>query len=221
MRKRSTTHLSLGNTWLLQVWVGLIMAFSACGDAGLPCDGPENCPGDMACVQGVCKERTCISSLDCSLEQHCDTTIGDCVDGCFEDSDCKFGETCHSGVCTQSPCTSTTIDCQAGQYCDAATGTCFEAAGPYCTPCTTSEDCGGGDNRCMYVGGTGPYCLPVCSTDRPCPAGFDCVPLSSSGEIVSYYCVALCGYINTADPDAWMNDVDASSGKLEQVPVAP
>ena len=171
----------------------LALLLSGCGNGGIECEGNQNCPADAACIQNACVKRACITSAQCKIEQYCEQQTGQCVGGCLEDSDCPYGEACKTGTCEPRGCRSTELDCAAGQYCDPFTGTCFDAAGPFCTPCTTAADCGGGNNRCTYSsGGTVPYCAPECSDDKPCPAGYDCVPFTSNGQIISYNCITLC-----------------------------
>jgi len=174
---------------------GLLLWTVGCNRSTNTCTSAENCPADDTCLANQCVPRMCRSSADCQLEQFCDLSNGQCTDGCAQDSDCAFGQSCASGVCNDKPCQNTALDCDAGEFCDAVTGTCFKAAAPYCAPCQSSADCGGGDNTCRYIAGDGPYCLVTCSEDQPCPAGYDCIPLKYDSDIVSYNCATLCQYL--------------------------
>lgn len=155
------------------------------------CTDSTQCAGDQTCVSGTCIQRTCRSSQDCTIGSHCDPVDGLCKSGCVEETDCPYGQTCVEGTCDTKPCRSTTLDCSVGEYCDPLTGTCFQAAGPYCKPCTTASECGT-DARCTYISGEGPWCAPACDASRPCPAGYTCTPFTNSGSVISYNCVTLC-----------------------------
>ena len=173
----------------------LLLSQMSCKPAPVYCESAANCPASSACVDGVCSQRTCYSSTDCIIGEHCDLELGRCETGCQMDSDCLYGQVCEGGgTCVDAPCQSTTLDCSAGEYCDVATGQCFDAAGLFCAECSSSEDCGGGDNLCVSVSGEGPWCSPACDADHPCPAGFDCLPFTRNGEIYTYACVGLCQY---------------------------
>ena len=173
----------------------LLLSQMSCKPAPVYCESAANCPTSSACVDGVCSQRTCYSSTDCIIGEHCDLELGRCETGCQMDSDCLYGQVCEGGgTCVDAPCQSTTLDCSAGEYCDVATGQCFDAAGLFCAECSSSEDCGGGDNLCVSVSGEGPWCSPACDADHPCPAGFDCLPFTRNGEIYTYACVGLCQY---------------------------
>lgn len=156
------------------------------------CQSSSDCKGDQACVDQVCKARTCISSESCVIGQYCDQITGSCVAGCRQDTDCKYGESCQGGSCAAKLCRSTNLDCAVGEYCDQFTGTCYKAAGPYCKPCDSSADCSGADSRCTYISGDGPFCAPACDEDHPCPAGYTCTAFTNTGEVTSYHCIALC-----------------------------
>lgn len=181
--------------------VGLLWVCVGCDDTQ-PCVGAENCPPDAACVAGACQPRECFSNTDCPMEQRCDLEPGQCEPGCSDDRDCYYGQTCTGGSCVTKPCTSTRLDCDAGEFCDVFTGECFTAAGPYCTSCSASEQCGGGNNLCAYVSGEGPYCLPECNADRPCPAGYDCLAIERGGGPAYYVCVTLCHYLEEVEAGA-------------------
>ncbi len=173
-----------------------------CQSSSMPCETSRNCPADHACVDGECRERTCLDNSDCAVESHCDAVLGQCVRGCQSDGDCPYGETCSGATCEARKCLSSNIDCDVGQYCDVGTGECFDAAGLYCAPCsdtTYSSDCGGGGNLCRYLYGNGPFCFPSCEGGLECPAGYSCIPLSAYGDVVTYVCVTLCDYIEQSE----------------------
>ena len=171
----------------------------------LVCEGQENCPGDSACVEGSCQLRACFGNADCPMEQFCNMDIGQCEAGCTNDKDCYFGATCSGGSCVEKACTSSGLDCEAGQYCDVYTGECYDAAGPFCEPCSVDSDCGGGNNQCFFVSGEGPYCLPECDANRPCPAGYSCVPISRQGSPSFFVCVTLCHYLEDLEANPRMS----------------
>lgn len=186
---------------LVALALGALVALTApaCDDA-LVCEGPENCPGDSACVDGLCRLRSCFADTDCPMEQYCDLEVGQCDAGCRTDRDCYYGFTCTGGSCSRKACTSTALDCDAGQYCDVYTGECFDGGGPLCHSCTSDEDCGGGGNQCWYISGEGPYCLTPCDASRPCPAGYSCIPISSQGSVTGHLCATLCNVLQDASP---------------------
>ena len=46
-----------------------------------------------------------------------------------------------------------------------------------CLPCSSSLNCGGRDNLCLFIGGE-PRCGRECSGEHDCPSDFDCIPVS-------------------------------------------
>ena len=57
-----------------------------------------------------CQEAECLTSLDCSFQQYCNTTYS-CIDGCESDTDCYSGEQCNkdTNTCESYGCRSTQI----------------------------------------------------------------------------------------------------------------
>ena len=52
----------------------------------------------------------CLTSLDCSFQQYCNTTYS-CIDGCESDTDCYSGEQCNknTNTCESYGCRSTQL----------------------------------------------------------------------------------------------------------------
>lgn len=190
-----------------------LLPMGGCDD-GLICEGPENCPADSACVDGACRLRACFDNSGCPMEQYCELESGQCQAGCTGDRDCYFGAVCSGGSCVDKPCTSTNLDCDAGQFCDVYTGTCYDAAAPYCARCDSDDECGGGNNECLYVSGEGPFCLPECNVNRPCPAGYSCVSYNTQGDPSKFVCVTLCHYLEALE-------AQGISGRVAPPPLSP
>ncbi len=182
--------------------LALLAALSGCGgqEEGPSCSEDVPCPFGSVCISGACQPVQCATSAQCAMEQYCDD--GTCVDGCQEDTDCYAGDACNpdTRTCEPAACEDTRLDCAFGEFCNAFTGECYEAGGYFCASCVSDDDCGGGSNLCY--GGT---CLVTCDGDSDCPAGFTCLGLSLSGNVLEYYCYALCdvaGDARSAPPPA-------------------
>jgi hypothetical protein len=177
------------NRVFMLLW--LLLAMAGCRSSALVCETSQNCPAEDACIDRVCRKRACIVSGDCQIGQHCDQVDGQCKAGCLDDADCYYGEACGQGQCQPRGCRSTQLDCKAGEYCDPTTGACFKAAGPYCVPCVSDADCGGGNNFCFSH-----YCAPECDATHPCPAGYGCLESGIAGNVVVYNCITQCETLN-------------------------
>lgn len=146
------------------------------------CSDVEPCPDGQTCIDGVCDDATCNSSLQCPMETYCDQR--DCIPGCQYDSDCYSGDACVDGDCEALGCIDTITDCAYREWCEA--GECVDAGDPYCMPCDTDADCGDG-NLCWLDA----YCGVDCSNGQPCPAAFDCLGVETDEGVVMQ-CLTQC-----------------------------
>ena len=127
------------------------------------------------------------------MEQFCSVEQGTCQAGCETDRDCFSYHRCEEGSCVNHGCRSTVLDCAMGEFCNNLTGECYPAAGPYCRECNGDEDCGGGANRCVRIGGVGLYCGVDCSAGQECPRGYNCSSVVDAvGNPVAFQCVTAC-----------------------------
>lgn len=161
------------------------------------CETSENCPTGTVCsATGTCVELSCQSSDECPVDTYCDVSGGGCRPGCVSDNDCRPSQRCdvEQQSCFTPACRNTKLDCAFGEYCNATSGECVDAGGYFCEPCSRNEDCGGGANLCLQLGGQlDAYCGVDCSTDEnSCPAGFTCLRVTRSGETDSFQCLAPC-----------------------------
>lgn len=107
--------------------------------------------------------------------------LGAARPGCGSAPGCENGLVCEplDGRCYECTAGDASL-CSAG--CDVATHLCkapAPAASTYCSPCTTSVDCGSSQVSNMYCrksdDSTTGYCTRSgCSSDSDCPAGFGC-----------------------------------------------
>lgn len=125
-------------------------------------------------------------------------------DGCDEDTgptcpggfgcDCQEGQDCDSGWCVDggvggSICTEACVEScdQEGFLCKAFTGTgdvvflCVPELDELCQPCTEDADCGDLGGICLNDGSGNGRCGRSCSADVPCPTGFDCNAVETTG----------------------------------------
>ena len=157
------------------------------------CEISAHCEIGMACQDGSCVQASCRTSQDCSIEQYCSEERGMCEAGCETDRDCFSFHRCSEGSCVNHGCRSTVLDCGMGEFCNDLTGECYPAAGPYCRECNGDEDCGGGANRCVRVGGVGLYCGVDCSAGQECPRGYSCSSvIDAVGNPVAFQCITAC-----------------------------
>ena len=165
-------------------------------EGGNSCSNSADCQEGFLCLEAgenikECQEAECITSLDCSFQEYCDTSYS-CLDGCLADSDCYSGERCNTTLqqCESAGCTDTEIDCRVGEYCNAPTGTCINDNFAHCAYCT-SADYDNDNFDYFYYGNVtdGGFCLPgdswggnpslyyntkVCSSEADCPRGLVC-----------------------------------------------
>lgn len=163
-----------------------------------PCPGDEICCGG-ACVNGICcADADCApAGNDCVNHQcqcgggsacsgdtpTCCGTPGTCVDTRTDARNCgDCGATC-SGVCINGscqPCFNDPLACPGNTCCNATSGACVAAcpasapvcsAINFCTTCSATEPCPGGQVCCGGECFTG-----ICCADAECmPAGNACV----------------------------------------------
>jgi hypothetical protein len=156
--------------------------------------------GDMqACIESRCTDVECLSSIDCGLEEYCNTEANayTCASGCISDSDCPAGKACDTDAnpCETYECRSTDLDCSWGEFCNPSSGECERASGDHCSTCDPYDFFGNGgcsdSASCFtfdYYATTG-YCLEACQTEDDCPRGYECGDVTGLGDL---YCFAWC-----------------------------
>lgn len=174
-----------------------LLVTSLVGCKAKDCETSENCPvGQVCTATGTCQTINCSSSNDCEVGQWCDLDRGDCSPGCISDNDCLPSQQCDTEQrqCVEQGCRNTVLDCAFGEFCNETSGACIDAGNAYCRPCERNEDCGNqGANICLRFGGQlDSYCGVDCSAGQECPAGYSCIRVTSSGETVSFQCLAAC-----------------------------
>ena len=157
---------------------------------GEPCEG-------ASCARGKCfaEARAPYCSPNCQNDAECPSTFhcraGSCVRGfrqglggnCLGDGDCVEGQRCSDkdGVrsCTR-PCDASS-PCPVGFACEG--GRCKAEQKLNGERCEGADECM--SNLCIDIGGR-KQCARHCSTDSPCPSGFDCLRAADDPR------VALC-----------------------------
>lgn len=161
---------------------------SACGsvddcDEGECCDPTTNrCVGEVGYTSLDCDEFTCEDCNDTAFGDRCETN-SDCDDdeACSADGINSFGTIEEKGVCRPS-CLDDS-DCPFGQSCNSSV-----CSVPVGTPCTLvdaeDEDASVVDEQCLGLSCTrldadneridDGYCTDFCFEQNACPAGFVC-----------------------------------------------
>jgi len=96
---------------------------------------------------------------------------------------------------------------------DGCTTDCVVAGGPICATCTTDDECGGPDDRCLELE-EGLFCGRDCRVDG-CPEGYMCRPVSEGGLIVARQCRPFgrpCETCDDADGDTVCDEDDVCAG---------
>lgn len=178
-----------------------------CGDATLRCVNrvceplnectlDSDCADNKVCAippggtKGECKP-SCSLDTDCPLGTVC-TPMGlraTCQPGCTTNAGCALDQRCNttSKQC-EGPVVGMTRTCQATsacrscEFCDGVTNACVAArqSFPYCQPCTSPSECGGG--TCVVLPDGQGYCARYCGTGQECPQGFVCLSLTTGGQ---------------------------------------
>ncbi|MBI5494884.1 MAG: PPC domain-containing protein [Deltaproteobacteria bacterium] len=159
-------------------WVGLLAAVLVLGacrdDEGEGCgDGPA-CAAGSQCTGGRCV-RPCRADTDCTGDQTCDVTLGECQaagGACASDTDCA-GRHCLLPDARCVDCTAAQ-DCPGGVPCDATAHVCL-------VPCTDSD----GSEPNDTVATAAPLAPGSSRTGTLCPADVDFlqVTLAAPGEL--------------------------------------
>ena len=148
------------------------------------CTMHEECGFGEMCEAGACVGRSCASSTQCAMEEHCDDD-GRCVPGCEIDTDCLAGSSCEAGSCVEDACVETRTDCGYREQC--VDGACVDAGAPHCSPCSTDDQCGAG-NLCWID----EWCAVDCSDGSACPAGFECLAVDDPEDGPRQVCISSC-----------------------------
>ena len=183
----------------------LLAGLVACGtessrgapEGGLPAL-PGECGGNLRCAEGQgCFERRCVQL--CTGDQHCapreycaleGSATGLCVPGDQPPpQDPCAGKLCLSPTASCHPLTGSCVACSEGRecppgspVCDRGRGLCVAQTGELCAPCNADADCVDSSDasaalKCVATDVTFERtCVPACSAENACPAGFVCSP---------------------------------------------
>lgn len=142
------------------------------------CGESQACQGDVARGEAVCVTVECLTSNVCVHGEFCSPDTYTCEEGCQATADCPLQYECLAGECElAASCTDTQRDCAVGEYC--IDGVCerdFDICDTCSWGCSSGFEC---DGR---------YCVPTCSSQSDCPAGFTCWQEYSM-------CVNDCGWL--------------------------
>ena len=173
--------LSSSQTWNISVVVTDGQGKTASGDnckvnlsynpgCNSSCQIDANCPNDLSCVSGRCRQAACPTQSDCK----CPPPKKVCNDTCTVNSDCESQYICAGGNCRNPSCINeptcvckpvlptcnstctTSADCPSNLGC--VSGRCRN------TTCPTSTTC-----ACIV-----PTCNSTCTTSVDCPNNLAC-----------------------------------------------
>jgi hypothetical protein len=138
-----------------------------CRHVDIPCTSDTDCPGLVACNQGVCT-LVCTEDGDCKQGYTCEGSQG--CGQCHQPGDCENGFACVGGLCT--PACATDYDCRAGFECTAAACTEIHGGGPGAVgaDCTEDSECA---DFCYQDYVCGRLCNGQGDTTS-CPSGSQC-----------------------------------------------
>jgi hypothetical protein len=157
------------------------------------CDPDRTCPTGQLCALNHCY-AACADDTDCSARERC-ANEGALAGLCIAAADGGVAaDPCDQAVCggatpVCNPRSASCVACTAAEHCsgeqpicDRGRGMCVARPVPdLCQPCNVSADCRAGDAgvslSCFEL--TAAFervCLPTCSEDTGCPAGFECSP---------------------------------------------
>jgi len=178
------------------------------GDSGVTADGlalTEIAPEEVTGEVGPTLDGSMADLADLMAEFVVECPPGA---GCFGDP-CATGEDCWSGICADhlggSVCSDHCVEeCPPGWTCR-ETGSggpdvmwiCVSEFRTLCRPCVTDADCLGGASGqpdvCLDYGAEGRFCGGVCSEEKPCPQGYDCLEPESGAGAGTLQCMAAGG----------------------------
>jgi hypothetical protein len=205
----------------------MAVVLASCGGGGsgssVACDEDGSCAFGESCVEGVCVEASCNTSIQCPMEHYCGNGRT-CEPGCEDNDDCYPGDRCDIdlGSCVSEGCNETAVDCGFREFCNVANGECYDAGNQYCQPCSDDDECGDG-NFC-WAG----YCGVDC-TYNECPGGFQCYPVDSYGNITAlelgnvftYQCLTYCWLYEDYDPGSFLVGEDGAREPWPTLPTSP
>lgn len=165
---------------------------------GAPCGEGSECSSGI-CFHGACSEScnwleptSCPSGFYCNGQVTGLCGAGLCLRGGPGGSEygapCESSTDCQSAFCAEGICSSPCIPggaaaCPAGFTCQAGAlpgcGSCQQAAA-LGDACMTNEDCA---SRMCAVQADRTFCTTFCDAARPCPTGFNCVPVDSTASV--------------------------------------
>jgi hypothetical protein len=160
------------------------------------CTRDADCAANQVCVvppggaAGECKP-SCSTDADCPLGKVCTPsgTRAHCLPGCTTNADCPLDQRCNGTsrqcegpVVGVSRVCQATSACRTCELCDGVTNVCTNARTgfPYCQPCSSPSECGGG--ACVTLPDGQGYCARFCGTGQECPQGFVCLSLTTGGQ---------------------------------------
>jgi cysteine-rich repeat protein len=185
---------------------------AGCADDGsgatdIGCSGSDNAC-DESRSNPICVD--CTETADCALGDACDVATHSCVEGCFEDSDCRDvgAALCDTSVSTPGACV-TCFNDQAGAnpdegctnaalpICNGATG----EAGSACVFCLDDMGSGAMDTGCTTAG------MGLCDTSVPGSACVECLADQDCPGLQVCTDDDACDYPDR-DGDGFRDDVD-------------
>jgi hypothetical protein len=150
------------------------MCLSGFSDGGMycgkACSTAADCPAGFDCIEiGGAPANQCVpASMDCSD-----------IPECANDDDCPEGMICVDGTCVEdtTPECYDDDDCPEGEIC--VDGECVPDPSPHlpwCSICSTHEECGGPDDLCLggFVDGTSRCGISCDSVYGDCGEGKIC-----------------------------------------------
>ena len=167
------------------------------GDA---CESSAECRGGQYAIcfrwlrfeDGYCSTR-CSSSAQCGPGAYCDLSDYTCVKRCATSADCREGYECRDGEgdgqteCLEAPLGEAQLGemCTSTNSCAGEDAFCFHIqgapSGSCSVVCNGDTQCTNG-TRCSGDLGGFKACVPSCTTDADCDAGYDCLDIENDGK---------------------------------------
>ncbi len=131
------------------------------------CVPANNCSDTIPCTSGVCNNGVCVEcmvDIDCPGEGTCNVTTNHCIDHCTRNEECAQFESCVSGQCEHTGCTSDR-EC----YFDLQNPRAECRDGECRVPCENDAECLQDFHACQ-----GGLCVFIgCETDEECRVYFE------------------------------------------------